>query len=72
MRNIFTEHPHSLNKTYWEHLSHALTAGREMITEREMVSGGIKAIIHGFFPFVLEAPEKPPEAGDPSTVAHSS
>ena len=65
MKNIFTEHPHSLGKTYWEHLHHALVAGREMI------GGGVKAVVHGFFPFILEAPEKPDE-GDRPQQAHTA
>ena len=48
MRNIFTEHPHSIGETYWQHFCHALVIGRLMLF------GGIACVIHAIFPFVME------------------
>ena len=47
MRNPFTEHPHSVNETYFEHLGFALWFGLKMTW------GGIAAIVHAVFPFLF-------------------
>lgn len=47
MRNPFTEHPHSVNETYFQHLGFALWFGLKMIW------GGIAAIVHAVFPFLF-------------------
>ena len=49
MNNPFTDHPHSVNETYWEHLGFALHFGLKMTW------GGIAAIIHAVIPFLFVA-----------------
>ena len=48
MKNIFTEHPHSLNETYFQHLKYAGTCGLTMII------AGTALLIHALFPFVFQ------------------
>lgn len=48
MKNIFTEHPHSINETYFQHLCFALLFGGQMLV------GGIACVLHAFFPFIFE------------------
>lgn len=47
MRNIFTEHPHSVNETYWEHFQEACSFGFWMVV------GGSACFIHAVFPFIF-------------------
>ena len=47
--NLFTDHPHSINETYLEHMSQAFYYGFRMIFS------GLAALIHAVFPFVFEA-----------------
>lgn len=46
MKNWFTEHPHAVNETYFQHLCFSLqSAGR-------LLWAGIAAVIHAIFPFL--------------------
>lgn len=47
MKNIFTEHPNSINETYFEHLKAALGFAYDLLT------GGIACLIHAFLPFLF-------------------
>ena len=46
--NSFTHHPHSINESYFEHMSQAFYYGFKMIIS------GFAALIHAIFPFVLK------------------
>ena len=48
MKNMFTEHPHSINESYFQHLKFALIFGLKMII------GGIACVLHAIFPFIFE------------------
>ena len=48
IKKLFTEHPHSIGETYFEHLICAAGYGLRMIV------AGIAAIIHSVFPFLFE------------------
>lgn len=48
MKNIFTQHPHSMNETYWQHLVCAVKFGSKMMI------GGVACLIHAIFPFLFE------------------
>ena len=48
IKKIFTEHPHSIGETYFEHLICAAGYGLKMIF------AGFAAIIHSIFPFLFE------------------
>lgn len=48
MKNIFTEHPHSVNETYLQHCKFALKFSAEMLL------GGLACLLHAFFPFIFE------------------
>lgn len=48
MKNIFTEHPHSLGETYWQHFYHASRFGTAMVI------GGIACCIHALLPFCFK------------------
>ena len=48
MANPFTEHPHSVGETYFEHALFACRYGAKMAL------GGIAAILHGLFPFLFK------------------
>jgi Family of unknown function (DUF6356) len=41
---LFIDHPHSLGESYWQHQSHALGFGIEM------VRGGLACMIHAVIP----------------------
>jgi hypothetical protein len=45
MKNIFTEHPHSINETYFQHMKFAAIFGVNMLV------GGCACLIHAVFPF---------------------
>ena len=47
--NLFTHHPHSINESYFEHMSQAFYYGFKMIIS------GVAALIHAVFPFIFEA-----------------
>jgi hypothetical protein len=46
--NLFTNHPHSVDETYLEHMIYATSYGFKMIF------AGIASIIHAIFPFLFE------------------
>ena len=48
IKKLFTEHPHSMDETYFEHLICAASYGLRMIF------AGFAAIIHSIFPFLFE------------------
>ena len=48
MKNIFTEHPHSIGESYFQHLKFAFTFGWKM------VMGGSACMIHAIFPFLFQ------------------
>ncbi len=45
---IFLDHPKTVGESYWEHFGVATGFGRTMIV------GGIKAVLHGFFPNIFK------------------
>lgn len=45
MKNVFTEHPHSIGESYFQHLFFALKFGSTMVL------GGLACIVHAIFPF---------------------
>jgi hypothetical protein len=49
MTNPFTEHPRSVNESYWEHFGFALTFGAKMTL------GGLAAMAHAVLPFLFVA-----------------
>ena len=49
MKNIFTEHPKSVDETYLQHFLFAL------ITGLKLIYWGIIAIIHAFLPFTFKS-----------------
>ena len=51
MANPFTEHPHSVGETYFEHALFACRYGAKM------AFGGAAAILHGLFPFLFKTTE---------------
>lgn len=48
MLKLFTEHPASVNQTYWAHLLFAVSFGFSM------VKGGCACLIHAVFPFLFQ------------------
>lgn len=48
MLKLFTEHPASVNQTYWAHLLFAVSFGFLM------VRGGCACLIHAIFPFLFK------------------
>lgn len=48
MKNIFTEHPHSIGESYIQHLTFAFSFGWNMML------GGIAGMIHAIFPFFFQ------------------
>ena len=48
IKKLFTDHPHSMGETYFEHLICAAGYGLRMIY------AGIAAVIHSIFPFLFE------------------
>ena len=49
MKNMFTEHPKSINETYLQHFLFAFIIGLKLIY------WGIIAIIHGILPFTFKS-----------------
>jgi hypothetical protein len=47
IKNPFTDHPHSVDETFFEHFFVATGFGTKMIL------GGIACCLHGFFPFAF-------------------
>ncbi|SFF82698.1 hypothetical protein SAMN05518801_10233 [Novosphingobium sp. CF614] len=45
---LFTEHPESVDETYFEHMGVALTFGRAMF------GAALACIVHAFLPFLFE------------------
>lgn len=45
---LFTEHPHSVNENYFQHLLFTLYIGIAIILT------GFVCIVHGFFPFIFK------------------
>lgn len=48
MRNLFTDHPKSVNETYLQHMAFACPAGFKLII------AGLACCIHGLLPFVFK------------------
>lgn len=48
MKNIFTDHPNSVDESYFKHMLFAIKIGLKLI------SWGFAAIFHAIFPFVLK------------------
>ncbi len=48
MKNIFTEHPHSVNETYGQHFCAAFKFGAQMMI------GGVACVLHAIFPFIFQ------------------
>jgi Family of unknown function (DUF6356) len=48
IRRIFLDHPKTVGESYWEHFGVATGFGGAMIV------GGVKAVLHGFFPNVFQ------------------
>ena len=44
--NIFTKHPHSRGKTYWQHFKFAVKVGMTML------ASSLFFFIHAIFPFI--------------------
>jgi hypothetical protein len=48
MKNIFTDHPHSIGESYFQHFCFALKFGSQMVI------GGLACIMHAVFPFMFK------------------
>lgn len=48
MENPFTQHPHSINETYFEHAYFASRFGLSMMV------AGLACVIHAIFPFIFK------------------
>ena len=48
MKNIFTNHPHSVGETYFQHFKFAIQFGINMVV------GGVACMIHAIFPCFFE------------------
>ena len=48
MKNVFTDHPHSIGETYFEHFIYAFKFGAQMVI------GGLACIIHAILPFLFK------------------
>ena len=48
MKNIFTQHPHSIGETYLQHLFFASKFGLKMMC------GGFACLVHAFIPFLCK------------------
>jgi len=47
IKNIFTQHPHSIGETYFQHLRYASAHGLRLTLS------GMACIIHSIFPFLF-------------------
>jgi hypothetical protein len=47
MRRLFTEHPHEVGETYWQHLATASSFGLGLI------GAGLACMVHAIFPFMF-------------------
>ncbi len=47
MKNIFTDHPHAVGETYFQHLKYAFMTGCLMML------GGLACALHAIFPFLF-------------------
>ena len=47
MANPFTDHPHAVGESYFDHLGQASSIGGRMI------GGGVACLMHGLFPFLF-------------------
>lgn len=72
LKNLFCEHPQSVDETYTEHFAYASGFGLRMII------AGLACIMHGIFPFmfkrtgssaVCELHERLARGGRPTTTA---
>lgn len=48
MKNIFTNHPHSVGESYFQHFFFALSFACKML------AAGVVCLIHAVFPFLFE------------------
>src|SRR5689334_3287021 len=48
MKNIFTEHPHSVGESYFQHMKFASYFGFNMML------GGLACLTHAIFPFIFQ------------------
>lgn len=48
MKNVFTEHPHSIGESYFQHFRFATCFGMKMIV------GGFACLLHAIFPFIFK------------------
>ena len=48
MKNIFTEHPKSLDETYWQHFRKAVKFSYKMML------AALACFVHAWFPFLFE------------------
>lgn len=48
MKNIFTDHPHSVNENYFQHMRFASAFGFKML------AGGLACLTHAIFPFLFK------------------
>ncbi len=47
MKNWFTEHPRSVNETYWQHCCFSLSSGVRLFI------AALAALVHAIFPFLF-------------------
>ena len=47
MANPFTDHPHAVGESYFDHLGQASKIGGQML------AGGLACLLHGLFPFLF-------------------
>lgn len=48
MKNLFTDHPNSVNETYGQHMAMSASFGLAMLC------GAFAALVHAVFPFLFE------------------
>lgn len=46
MKNWFTEHPHAVNETYWQHMRFSFKSAARLLI------AGVGAAVHACFPFL--------------------
>jgi hypothetical protein len=47
LERLFSEHPHSVGETYWEHMASAFSFGSRMLV------AGFACLMHGLMPFLF-------------------